>query len=93
MSVAGPDEHLDEQLRPLDHQVRLDRQSGRFAHRFDDQRAECQVRNEVPVHNVDLDPIGAGGFCFSNLIAEPARVGREDRGNDLDGLRHLSPPP
>ena len=51
---------------------------------FDRGRAEGQVRHEMPVHHIDMDPIGALGFDRADLGAEIGEIGRENRGGNLD---------
>jgi hypothetical protein len=38
-----------------------------FADNFDDHRSEGNVVDEMAVHDVAVDPIGAGLFNFANL--------------------------
>src|SRR5205814_386537 len=40
----------------------------------------AQVRDEVAVHHVDVQPVGAGPLDGRHLLAEPGEVGRQDRG-------------
>ena len=41
--------------------------------------------HEAPVHDVDVDPVGAGRLDGLDLLGEPAEVGGEDGGGDADG--------
>ena len=43
-----------------DHQVHIERLRGRAAHRIHDRGTERDVRHEPAVHDVDVDPVGAG---------------------------------
>jgi hypothetical protein len=45
---------------------------------FDDGRAEGDVGDEVAVHDVEVDPVGAGGIDCGHLFAEAGKVGRKD---------------
>ena len=50
-------------------------------------RTEGEVGDEVSVHDVEVDPIGAGGVDGTDLLAETCKVGREDRRGDQDAVR------
>jgi len=42
-----------------------------------------EVGYEVPVHHVDMDPVGPGFVDCAYFLAEPGEVSRQDgRGND-----------
>ena len=49
---------------------------------------ERQVGDELAVHHVPLDAVGAGRLERRDLVAEPREVGREHRRDDLDRARH-----
>ncbi len=51
--------------------------------RLDDRRAHREVRHEVPVHHVHVDPIGAGVGGLGHLLAETGEVGGKNRGGEL----------
>ena len=46
------------------------------ANRLDDLGAEREVRHEAPVHDVDVNPVGAAGLAHRDLVAESARSRR-----------------
>ena len=69
-----------------DHQVHIERLRGRAAHGIDDRGAERDVRHEPAVHDVDVDPIGAGLIDRANFLAEPPQIGGKDGGRDHDRL-------
>ncbi len=82
---AGPGERVDLALRALDHQVDVDVAARRVdlrRQRLDDQRAHRQRRDEVPVHDVDVDRARARVHDLGDLLAEPGEVGGEDRRRD-----------
>ena len=54
----------------------------------DDRRAHAQRRDEVAVHDVDVDRPRAGVEHGGDLLAEAGEVGGEDRGGDAGGRRH-----
>ena len=72
-------------LGALDHEMRL-QHSARVVHalgeRGDDQRAERDRGDEVPVHDVDVDHAGARVEHLPDLLAQAAEVGGQDRGSD-----------
>ena len=41
-----------------------------------------QIGHEMVVHDVDVDPVGAGLIDRMHFIAEPGEVRGEDRGGD-----------
>jgi len=60
--------------------VDVERKTGRPPGRAHDDRAHTDVRHEVPVHHVDVDPVRPGGFYFLDGLAEPQEVCGENRG-------------
>ena len=61
----------------------VERQLRRAADRLDDERADADVRDELSVHHVHVDPVGARRFHRAYLFAQTGDVGREDRRSDL----------
>ena len=55
----------------------------------DDIRAECDVRHKMPVHHIQMHPVGAGGDHMVHLVAELGEVGGEHRGGDDQGAGHF----
>ncbi len=49
---------------------------------LDDRGADGQVRNEAPVHDVDVDPVGTAILDGGNRVAQVGEIGRQDRGRD-----------
>ena len=76
--------HLDERVRAL----------GEGTERGDDERTHADVRHEVAVHDVDVQPAHARRERVLHLLTEAAEIGGEDRGRDLDrgGARHVRSP-
>ena len=80
---AGAREVLEVALGLHHHQVDVEWLRRRLAHGCDDQRAEADVGNEAAVHDVDMDPVGAGRVDRANLVGKAAQVsGKNRRGND-----------
>ena len=93
-SAPAVSELGDLRLGALDHQVAVDDAAGvvdQVGDRVDDQRADRDRRDEVAVHDVDVDHPRAGGEHLVDLLAEPGEVGREDRGSDLSAARRPRP--
>ncbi len=55
---AGAGEIFEVTFGLDDHQMDIDRLLRRLAHGLDDDRADRDVRDEAPVHDIDMDPIG-----------------------------------
>src|ERR1700759_547931 len=68
----------------FDHQVTVDRQADVFEQRLNDGQAEGQVRDEVIVHDVHVQPVGGRGDG-RGLVGEPGEVRGQDAGRDLNG--------
>ena len=68
-----------------DHQMRVKDLLGVRAHRLDDVGAVGNVRHKMPVHHVEMDPVGAGGVDRADLFAEPGKIRRQDRRRDDEG--------
>ena len=80
---AGAGEVGDIPLGAGDHQMDIDRQRGRLADDLDDRRPQRQVRHEVAVHDVDVDPVHSGVLHGPHLVREMTEVSGKDRGGDL----------
>ena len=75
---SGLGESLEIALGLDDHQVDVDRQTGRAANRSDDDRTERDVRDEATVHHVDVDPVGAGALDGGHLLREAPEIGAQN---------------
>ena len=67
-----------EPRRLLDHQVHVEESVRQFAHRLDEDRPEGEVRHEVVVHDVAVDPV-ARGIGEGERLRQPREVGGQDR--------------
>ena len=85
---AGFGEGLDEGIARRDHQMHVEELLRMRAQRLHHVGADGDVGHEMPVHDVDMDPIAAGGIDGAHLLAEPGEVGREDRWGDDDVSAH-----
>ena len=61
-----------------DHQVHIERLGRRTAHRVHDRRAEGDVRHEPAIHDVDMNPIGAGLDRRRGLLRRAAADRRQE---------------
>src|SRR3954466_5817495 len=52
------------------------------ANRFDYRRAERNVRDEMAVHDVQVEPIGPGRAGAGGFFGELAKIRREQRGRN-----------
>ena len=88
MVGAGLGECLDERIDRRDHQVHVERQPGAGTQALQDRRAEADVRHEMAIHHVEMQPIGAGCFDRCHFVLQSREVGREDarRNGDSGGL-------
>src|SRR5262245_56803925 len=66
------------------HQMGFERCLSAAPYSFDDQRPHRNVRNEVTIHNVDLDAPGTSRFGFAYLFTETSEICGQDRRNDLN---------
>ena len=71
-------EWLNKPLRLDDHEVHVERQRGAPAHRLDDLRAEREIRHELAIHDVDVNPVGAAGLAHRDLVAQASEVGAQN---------------
>ena len=80
--AAGVEVLVEEAARLVDHQVRVERQLRPPAQVLDGLRAERQVRDEVGVHDVEVDPVGPGRLDPPDGVGEVGQVGVEDARRD-----------
>jgi hypothetical protein len=85
---AGIGECGDEGIDRRDHQMYVERQCAVRFERLDHVRANGDVGDEMSVHHVDMDVVGAGVGNRSNLLAQARKVGGKYRGSDARRLLH-----
>ena len=85
---AGLGEGLEIGIAGRDHQVHVEHLPGVRAQRLHHVRADGDIRHEVAVHDVDVDPVGAGGIDRAHLLAELGEVGGQDRRGDEQRTVH-----
>ncbi len=86
---AGLGEGFEIGIARRDHQMHVERLLGVGPDRFDDVGADRNVRHEVAVHDVDMNPVGAGCVHRADFLAELGKIGGEDRGRDDERASHL----
>ena len=83
-SRAGIGEGGDVAVGMREHQVDAEREAGRLPRHGDDIRAEAEIRDEVPVHDIEMEGIGPGGFGASRLRRQGSHVCRKQGRKDDD---------
>ena len=73
-------------IRFGNHQVCLKRQFSDGPQRFDHWRTDTDIGYKMTVHHVDVNPIGACGFCLFDLAGQMRKIGCQNRGRQLDLL-------
>ena len=51
---------------------------------LDDRWTECQVRDEMPVHDIDMDHVGTGIVNCPYFLTQTGKVSRQDRRGNQD---------
>jgi hypothetical protein len=62
----------------LDHEMHIQGQTGFLSHHSDDIRSKRNVIDEVAVHNVAVNPIGACGFDPVDFLSKPREICRQN---------------
>jgi hypothetical protein len=84
---ASLDERLDVPVGLFDHEMHVERHLRDPLERSDHGRTDGQVRNEVAVHHVHVNQLGAAAFGRGYGGAKGGKISRQDRRGDED--RHL----
>jgi hypothetical protein len=71
-----------------DHQMHVEDFPGHRPDRRHHRRTESDVGHEMPVHHVDMDPVGARFIDRAHLLAEPGEIGGEDGRRDMKRTGH-----
>ena len=85
--AAGFCKRLEIGVAGRDHQMRVKDLLGVRAHRLDDIRPVGNVGHEMPVHHVEMDPVGAGRVHGADFFAQLGEIRRQDRRRDDQGTR------
>ena len=83
---AGFGEGIEKAIDRRNHEVDVERLLGVRAQRFDHRRADGEIGDEMAVHHVDVQPVGAGFVHRADLLAELREVsGQDRRGEERSG--------
>ena len=66
-------------LRLDDHKMHIERLLCVASHRFDNHRSERDIRHKTTIHDIDMDPVGAGRIDGANFVGEMPEIRRQDR--------------
>ena len=66
----------------LDHKMDVERKTCLAAHGRDDRRTEGNVIDEMPIHDVAVNPIGAGCLHPMDFVAESREIGGQNGWGD-----------
>src|SRR5262249_33206128 len=86
---AGFGKSLEIGIAGRDHQVHVEHFLGVRTQRFHHAGTDRDIGHEVPVHYVDMDPIGAGVIDRAHLLAELGEVGGQNRRGDDERAWHF----
>ena len=79
---AGIAKGLDGALGVLDHQVDVEGQLRIAPAMLNGPRPDGDRRDEVAIHDIEVDPVGTRLLELRDLLTQPAEVGREERRGD-----------
>src|SRR5580704_9787018 len=71
------DKNPDVLFRLADHQMRIERELGDFANRFQNRHTHRDVGHEMAVHHVEMKQVRSGTLDGANFLAESREVGSE----------------
>ena len=66
-------------IRVFDHEMSFDQQIGVRTKRFDHHRSHRDVGDEMPVHHIDMNTLGAGDFRFFYCVFQIGKIRGQDR--------------
>src|SRR5437764_9457454 len=81
-------ERLNVRIGRRNHEMDVEYPLRQRPDRLDDIGAKTDVRHEMPIHDVAMDPVGAGRVDRRDLLAEPGEVCRQDRRRNKDLFGH-----
>ena len=83
--AAGLGERLQIRIAWRNHQMRVEYLFRMRAHRLDDVGAVGNVGDEMPVHHIEVDPVGAGRIDGAYFLAQSGEIGSQNRRRDDKG--------
>ena len=79
---TGGGEHVQIPVRRLDHQVYVERHLRDALEGAHDRRSDGEVGDEMAIHDVDVDGVGASTLGRPDGVTKRGKVGRENRRGD-----------
>jgi hypothetical protein len=79
---AGLEETRQIMIGMLDHEMNIERELRQFAHRGDKSGPKGNIVHEMAVHDVEMEPVGAGFLGAPDFAAELGEVRGEDGRRD-----------
>jgi DNA polymerase-3 subunit alpha len=76
---AGLSELSDIGVHWRDHQMHVEGLVRPGLDRLQDRRADGEVRHEMPVHHVDMNPVGTRRVDGFDFVSQPGEISRQDR--------------
>src|SRR3569832_1384894 len=74
----------DVQVGILDHQMAVDRSFNGLTERLQHRRSDRDIRNEMPVHHVEMEDRAATFYRGSRLLPKPRKISGKYRRRKLD---------
>ncbi len=71
------------------HQVNVEDLPGVRAQGLHHHRADGDIGHEMPVHHIDMHPIGARRINRAHLFTQPRKVGGKNGGGNQRGIHRL----
>ncbi len=68
----------------LNHEMYIERQFRILSDKIDNCRAEGNIIDEMPVHDVAVDPVGTGFLDVPDFISQSRKIGGENGRRDDD---------
>jgi hypothetical protein len=89
MIRAGLGKGRDVWIDRRDHHVHVERQAAVRPQAFQDRRSEADIGHEMPIHHIEMQPVGSRRLDRPHFVAESGEVGRQQARSDRDsvGLR------
>ena len=79
---AGLGKGLQVRVGRGDHQVDVEGDLACLRSAFTITGPKLMFGHEMPVHDVEVQPVGAGGSDGTRFLAQPGEIGGEERGGD-----------
>ena len=75
---TGIAKRADVAMRPVDHEMHIQKHRRMLAHGLHDRNADRDIGHKNAVHYVNMDIVRAAGLDLTDVLAECAKVRRED---------------